>query len=532
MGDSPVNTYLSGHSSRFPRSRVPSNSDEHNILPHLSAPLPCETQFHPYLGTNENAQNISVQFMHSCSAQDTTQLDSDILPPRLPFDDASSPPTAAHPIAYPESSQRTTSHTMPSYGSDASGFNAYSPCDLAALHIVDAPLHGPQSYRRGSWPSHAQVEYSSWMASPPRMTRSPASEPPESTSDESHQDSDVEDATQMSPMMNQFQIQASRNVAHLPHHTFPAQALQPSVMTFQLSDAMLQRVDDPDNGHMLRSLLDMNIVADEESGVTHRSPSSTFLSSSSISPGTARIQGPGMRLQHDSKKVTQSSQFRVPVHSSNSDPFPSPHSPINSGPGHQRSTGVRQQKKSKMHQCEQCKKMFPRPSGLATHMNTHSGAKPYKCIVPNCEKSFAVRSNAKRHLRTHGINPSSPDLLSIPRYTVGFEEPMVTQVHDAGRQPSRYRWIPHNLPPHDHVRSRQGLLSSGLGGSIPPGLTFQSSMSSATSTSTLSNGSDDDYDNAMSSNVADAHQHQGDFSRDTDDYSRSSPNCGKRSRGG
>jgi hypothetical protein len=32
-------------------------------------------------------------------------------------------------------------------------------------------------------------------------------------------------------------------------------------------------------------------------------------------------------------------------------------------------------RKSKMHECEVCHKQFPRPSGLATHMNSHSGAK-------------------------------------------------------------------------------------------------------------------------------------------------------------
>lgn len=32
-------------------------------------------------------------------------------------------------------------------------------------------------------------------------------------------------------------------------------------------------------------------------------------------------------------------------------------------------------KKSKMHQCSICQKWFPRPSGLATHMNSHSGAR-------------------------------------------------------------------------------------------------------------------------------------------------------------
>ncbi|KAH7886996.1 hypothetical protein F5I97DRAFT_1788250, partial [Phlebopus sp. FC_14] len=96
-----------------------------------------------------------------------------------------------------------------------------------------------------------------------------------------------------------------------------------------------------------------------------------------------------------------------------------------------------------MHQCPQCQKVFPRPSGLATHMNSHSGAKPFRCSVPNCDKSFAVRSNAKRHLRTHGINPSTCDTgSSSPRFMVGFEVPLVTHVHDAGRQPARYRWIP------------------------------------------------------------------------------------------
>jgi Zinc finger, C2H2 type len=108
---------------------------------------------------------------------------------------------------------------------------------------------------------------------------------------------------------------------------------------------------------------------------------------------------------------------------------------------------------TKMHICWICHKEFPRPSGLATHMNTHSGAKrssytihnllmflihfvircyfilfrldnhisphfiAYKCPVPACSKMFAVRSNARRHLRTHGtlfeslvpFRASSPD---------------------------------------------------------------------------------------------------------------------------
>ena len=216
------------------------------------------------------------------------------------------------------------------------------------------------------------MAYSPWMQSPPRIIRSPVSEPPESTSDESHQDSDVDEVTRMSPMMNQFQIQSPRNIGLLPQHMHHAQALQPSVMTFQLSKTMLQPVDDPDNGQVLHSPPDMSMVADDESELTHRSPSSAPPPPFSI---PSRLQGPSMRLQHEMEKASQTSQFRVPVPSPSGVPFPSAHSPTNTCSGDQRPPGLKQQKKSKMHQCQQCKKMFPRPSGLATHMNTHSGAK-------------------------------------------------------------------------------------------------------------------------------------------------------------
>lgn len=71
----------------------------------------------------------------------------------------------------------------------------------------------------------------------------------------------------------------------------------------------------------------------------------------------------------------------------------------------------------------------------------------YKCPVPSCDRHFAVRSNAKRHLKTHGINPS---LMEGPsqgtNFMVGFEEPLVNHhVHDSGRPPTRLRWIPHSL---------------------------------------------------------------------------------------
>ncbi|KIM46953.1 hypothetical protein M413DRAFT_55420, partial [Hebeloma cylindrosporum] len=77
-----------------------------------------------------------------------------------------------------------------------------------------------------------------------------------------------------------------------------------------------------------------------------------------------------------------------------------------------------------MHECEVCGKKFPRPSGLKTHMNTHNNEKPYPCGFPGCTRTFGVRSNAKRHLRTHGVIPA-PASPSEPPYVVGFSPPVI-----------------------------------------------------------------------------------------------------------
>lgn len=126
------------------------------------------------------------------------------------------------------------------------------------------------------------------------------------------------------------------------------------------------------------------------------------------------------------------------------------------------------QKKSKMHQCNVCQKWFPRPSGLATHMNSHSGAKPYKCPIPNCTKSFAVRSNAKRHLRTHGIFPSSEHPTAPSQFTVGFDAPIISEPHDVGKMPSKLRWVPQSLATRTNVEFLRDAAQSDSDEEYPP----------------------------------------------------------------
>ncbi|THU80881.1 hypothetical protein K435DRAFT_694748, partial [Dendrothele bispora CBS 962.96] len=55
----------------------------------------------------------------------------------------------------------------------------------------------------------------------------------------------------------------------------------------------------------------------------------------------------------------------------------------------------------KRHVCKLCNKRFNRPSSLRIHMNTHTGATPFRCPYPGCGREFNVNSNMRRHYRNH-----------------------------------------------------------------------------------------------------------------------------------
>ncbi|KAJ7500055.1 hypothetical protein FB451DRAFT_1359014 [Mycena latifolia] len=57
--------------------------------------------------------------------------------------------------------------------------------------------------------------------------------------------------------------------------------------------------------------------------------------------------------------------------------------------------------KNLKHVCPRCRKRFNRPSSLRIHVNTHTGATPFRCPYPTCGRGFNVNSNMRRHFRIH-----------------------------------------------------------------------------------------------------------------------------------
>ncbi|KAJ7483948.1 hypothetical protein B0H11DRAFT_2192938 [Mycena galericulata] len=69
----------------------------------------------------------------------------------------------------------------------------------------------------------------------------------------------------------------------------------------------------------------------------------------------------------------------------------------------------------KKHVCSTCGKRFNRPSSLRIHVNTHTGATPFRCPHPSCGRAFNVNSNMRRHFRNHA-NPDFAESASMHSY--------------------------------------------------------------------------------------------------------------------
>ena len=131
------------------------------------------------------------------------------------------------------------------------------------------------------------------------------------------------------------------------HHISPPSL--PSVHAFRLDT--LQSVDPSDDPCPL-SLHDLMIPSEEQEYQGH----SYHFSLQSVSPSNPKPQS-----------------------------FPDEKVP------HEESALPKRKGKSKMHTCSLCQKSFPRPSGLRTHMNSHSGDKRMSCYV-----AFPIPANPAR----------------------------------------------------------------------------------------------------------------------------------------
>ncbi|KAA1472441.1 hypothetical protein DENSPDRAFT_838714 [Dentipellis sp. KUC8613] len=261
---------------------------------------------------------------------------------------------------------------------------------------------------------------------------------------------------------NPFASTASE-APRLPARNAHSRASTPSLLAFRLHSSDLKPLDDSEDPFPLR-VEDLSVRDDEKvyEGLSH----SFFLGKNepprrSSAPGSMHAspwQVPPSPSVSPAISATSSPSVLSEQSESSSDASPAfTTQPITSPPRHP-STATKVKRKSKMHCCEICGKAFPRPSGLATHMNSHSGAKPFKCPLKDCPKTFTVRSNAKRHLRTHGIHLASSRPLPQSKQdagarVIGFEDPVVMDVDYApdmgpGGKQWRVKWMGQNSEAH------------------------------------------------------------------------------------
>lgn len=88
--------------------------------------------------------------------------------------------------------------------------------------------------------------------------------------------------------------------------------------------------------------------------------------------------------------------------------------------------GIPMNPKKNRYGCKICGKSFSRPSSLSTHINTHTGDKPFLCPFEGCSKGFNARSNMTRHFKTHFKIPTGGYLL--PSGKIIHETPSLKQL--------------------------------------------------------------------------------------------------------
>ena len=147
---------------------------------------------------------------------------------------------------------------------------------------------------------------------------------------------------------------------------------QPSVLTFKSSNTLSSLVEDPENEPIIQSF-----HGTEKSGGDDTDSTGSFTPPISDSCSDTSLDGPDEEGHCNSWSVTGTSQLRLASVLQSS--------PSNGQNAPSASTYTSRRGKEprlKMHTRPECKKKFPRPSALVTHMNSHPEAKRMGCLFP------------------------------------------------------------------------------------------------------------------------------------------------------
>ena len=66
-----------------------------------------------------------------------------------------------------------------------------------------------------------------------------------------------------------------------------------------------------------------------------------------------------------------------------------------------------------MHKCQFCSKEFSKNFDLQQHIRSHTGEKPFQCVV--CGRAFAQKSNVKKHMTKHRVWPHGTIRNTLPK---------------------------------------------------------------------------------------------------------------------
>lgn len=301
-------------------------------------------------------------------------------------------------VGYPESSQRThvSGGAFPAlyspryYGATeslnnvASRLSDSSEDEQATFRYADSSHDYSPHHSSSPLPTEAtrRADRGSWQAasgSPPAFDRLPS----QLAASYARNDASTQLGGQSSvPYILTRSPPATISPHHEPRSEFPSRPVtrdSPKVSAYAYQSRLpnASRLGEPGNPSVVPPLVFDGEEYDDESecslpsatsdvfrSVYHNVQSPAQYSSSNSESGLSYSAS----VSHHSRNDTRS------MHSSTPPPDSASSSPrLTERPVSERSKSAH--KKSKMHQCTVCTKWFPRPSGLATHMNSHSGAK-------------------------------------------------------------------------------------------------------------------------------------------------------------